>query len=152
MKGKKKLSLTKPCRTVKFCTFSKLHETCPKCRSKPMHLCGKFAKRNKNYKLVRKGNKLSFIKQCKTIKFWTFSEFHKTWPKSRSRRMHSCGKFAKHNNNYKLVRKGNKLSLIKSCKIVKFLRSQNSIKLDPNVGLDPCICLLNLLSIIITIS
>ena len=69
MKGKKKLSLTKPCRTVKFCTFSKLHETCPKCRSKPMHLCGKFAKPNNNFQLVRKRNKLCLIKLCKIAKF-----------------------------------------------------------------------------------
>ena len=145
-----KLSLIKPFKITKFWTLSKFHETWIKHWSKPMHMCDKFGKRNNNYKLVRKGNKLSFIKQCKTAKFWTFSEFHKTWPKSRSRPMHSWGKFAKRNNNYKLVRKGNKLSLIKRCKILKFLRSQNSMKLDPNVGLDLCICVVNLLSVIIT--
>ena len=100
--------------------FSKFHETWPKRRSRPMHLCGRFAKRNNNCKLVRKGNKLSLITPCKTSKFWTFSEFHETWPKRWSRPMHLCGKFVKCINNYKVVWKENKLSLIKPCKTAKF--------------------------------
>ena len=119
-KKENKLSLIKPCETAKFWTFSKFHETGPKCRSTSIHLCGKFGKRNNNYKLVRKGNKLFLIKPCKTAKFWTFTEFHETWPKRSFRPMHLCGKFAIRTNNYKLVWKTNKHSLIKPCKITKF--------------------------------
>ena len=68
-----------------------------------MHLCSKIAKRNNNYKLAQKGNEVPLIKQCKKAKFWTFTEFHETWPKRRKRPMHLCGKFAKRNNDYKLV-------------------------------------------------
>ena len=85
-----------------------------------MHSCGKFAKHNNNYKLVRKVNKLSLIKSCETAKFRMFSKFHETGPKGRSTPMHLCGKFAKRNNNCKLVRKGIKLSFIKQCKTIKF--------------------------------
>ena len=51
-KKENKLSLIKSCETAKFRMFSKFHETGPKGRSTPMHLCDKFAKRNNNYKSV----------------------------------------------------------------------------------------------------
>ena len=39
--------------------------------------------------------------------------------------------------NYKSVLQGNKLDLIKPRKTANIERSQNSTKLDPNVGLNP---------------
>ena len=53
-------------------------------------------------------------------------------------------KFAKRNKNYKLVWKGNKLALMKPCKTFP--------KLHPNVGLDPCIFVANLVTVIVTTS
>ena len=48
--------------------------------------------------------------------------------------MHLCSKIAKRNNNYKLAQKGNEVPLKNSVKKLNFERSQNSMKLDPNVG------------------
>ena len=47
---------------------------------------------------------------------------------------------------------GNKLVLIKPCKQLTYERSQNSMKLDPVASLDPSICVVNLLIVIITTS
>ena len=66
--------------------------------------------------------------------------------------MHLCSKIAKRNNNYKLAQKGNEVPLKNSVKKLNFERSQNSTKRDPNVGKDPCICVVNLLSVIMTTS
>ena len=82
-------------------------------------MCHKFAKCKTNYKLVEMGNKHAYIEPCQTAKFWTFSKFHETWLKRWSRPILLCGKFAKPNNNYNLVEKGNKLVLIKLCKTTK---------------------------------
>ena len=67
-----------------------------------------------------KGKKLSYIKPVKIAKFGMFSEFDQTWPKRCSEHKNLCGKFAKHNNNYKVVWNRNKLAQIKPCKIAKF--------------------------------
>ena len=90
MKGKQTF-FNKTCKIAKFWTFLEFHEIWPKLRSRPMHLCGKFAKHNNNYKIVAKENKLSFIKPCKTARYWMFTELHVTWPKRWSRPMHLRG-------------------------------------------------------------
>ena len=72
-----------------------------------MHLCGKFVKRNNNYKVVEKGNKLVLIKPCQTANIERSQNSTKL---DRYVCLDPCIcviKFTKRNNNYKLVEKGN---------------------------------------------
>ena len=47
-----KVALIKPCKTAKLWTLSVFEETWPKRWTIPKNLCGKYAKRNNNYKFV----------------------------------------------------------------------------------------------------
>ena len=62
-----------------------------------------------------------------------------------------CGKFAKRNITASLY-KGKQLALIKPCKTVNFWAFSALDELDPNVGLDPRVCVFNFLSVIIATS
>ena len=48
----KQTRFNKPRKIAKFLTFSENNETWPNRSSRPNNLCGKFAKRNNNYKFV----------------------------------------------------------------------------------------------------